>query len=134
VEELAKIPAVAPETKIDEFGVRWLATSGRPAYTTLVPLREILAETEGVGKASQKVVNVYQQLTEKLGNELAILLKTPVEKIASVGGERLADALGKVRSGQIFIKPGFDGEYGLVKIWDEGLVQEKSQKEQMSLF
>jgi uncharacterized protein (TIGR00375 family) len=133
VEELAKIP-VAAETSSDEFGVRWLATAERPAYATLVPLREILAEVEEVGKASQKVVNVYQQLAEKLGSELAILLKTPVEKIASVGGEKLADAVGKVRSGQIFIKPGFDGEYGLVKIWDEGLVQEKGPKEQMSLF
>jgi uncharacterized protein (TIGR00375 family) len=127
VEELAKI-SLEPETRIDEFGVRWLTTRGRPAYTTLVPLREILAETEKVGKASQKVVNAYQQLVEKLGSELAILLKTPVERIVEIGGEELADAIGKVRSGNIFIKPGFDGEYGLVKIWDEGLTQEKSQR------
>ncbi len=133
VEQLAKIPVTA-ETSSDEFGVRWLASKERPAYTTLVPLREILAESEGMGKVSQKVVSIYQQLVEKLGNELAILLKTPVEKIASVGGEKLADALGRVRSGQIFIKPGFDGEYGLVKIWGEEQIQENNPKEQMSLF
>jgi len=134
VEELAKTPAVEPEIKTDEFGVRWSAITGRPAYTTLVPLREILAEVEGVGKASQKVVNAYQELVEKLGSELTILLKTSLEKIASVAGEKLAEALGKVRSGQIFIKPGFDGEYGLVKIWGEELSQDENQKEQMSLF
>ena len=122
-----------PESRNDEFGVRWFSYGQRPIYSTLVPLREILAEVEGVGKVSRKVVSSYQNLVEKLGSELAALLKTPVEKITEIGGEKLAEAIAKVRKGDICVRPGFDGEYGIVKIWGETNGNEE-KKEQMSLF
>ena len=119
--------------KSDEWGVRWVGKEGRPPYVTLVPLREIIAETQGIGKLTQRVETEYQNLVKRFGNELQILLKTKVEEIAKVSGEKLAEGIAKVRSGDIYINPGFDGEYGTVRIWGE--TQEVGEKkEQMSLF
>jgi PHP family Zn ribbon phosphoesterase len=51
----------------------------------------------------------------------------------SVGGSRLADAVMKVRSQDIVVEPGYDGEFGKVAIWGEEGEEEK-REEQMSLF
>jgi len=54
-----------------------------------------------------------------------ILFKVPLDEIEKVAGEKLAQGIAKVRVGDIVIKPGFDGQYGIVKIWGE----EKESKE-----
>ena len=53
------------------------------------------------------------------GSELEILLKTPLLEIEKKFGEKIAQGVAKVRKGDIFIDPGYDGEYGKVKIWNE---------------
>jgi len=126
------------EEKVDEFGTKWLKKEKRPPFVRLVPFTEIIAESLGVGESSVSVVREYQNLTEKLGDEIGILMRCDLEKIAGIGGERLAEGVSKVRSGDIFIKPGFDGEYGKVKVWPTSAEasgeKEISKKEQMSLF
>lgn len=127
----------------DDRGVRWIEKEGstfdslsaRPPYVAFVPLREIIAEVKGVGKSAKRVEEEYQKLITVFGNELAILLEIKTEKILEVGGEKLAEGINKVRSGDIFIDPGFDGEYGIVKIWpDQKDTIIKKKKEQMNLF
>ena len=135
------------ETKVDEFGVKWIKKESRPPFIRLVPLAEIIAESKGVGDASVSVIREYQNLIEKLGNEIGILMKCDLEKIARIGGEKLAEGVLKVRAGDIFIKPGFDGEYGKVSVWPssteassdakamaESADKGSSTKEQMSMF
>jgi len=131
----------AREKRTDENGVRWIKKEGKPPFVKLVPLAEIIAETLGVGESAASVAREYQNLTEKLGNEIGILMKSDLEEIAKIGGEKLAKGVLKVRSGDIFIKPGFDGEYGKVKVWrgdKEEEMEDKGRvgkgKEQMSLF
>jgi len=105
----------------------------RPPYKMLVPLMEILAEVLSSGFSSQTVENEYNCLTEYFGSEFGILLKTPLKEMAKIGGERLAEAMDKVRKGDIFIDPGYDGVFGKVKIWGEG-GEAEDEKKQMSLF
>lgn len=106
----------------------------------LVPLQEIIAETLGVGDSSNSVKQQYLNLVEKLGSETDILMRRKTEEIANIGGEKLAEGVLKVRSGNIFVKPGFDGEYGKVKVWPssakdpEGKEEKNLEKEQMSLL
>ena len=119
----------------DNCGVRWIGKENRTPYVSLVPLREIIAEVKGVGKSSKKVEEEYQKLIGVFGNELSILLKIKTEKISEVGGEKLAEGINKVRSGDIYIDPGFDGEYGTVKIWpDKNDMVTKEKNEQTNLF
>jgi PHP family Zn ribbon phosphoesterase len=97
-----------------------------------VPLLEILAEVQETTPSSQKVLQNYHFLTDDLGSELAILLKLPLEKIAAVAGTRVAEGIKKVRAGEIFISPGYDGQYGIVKVWGE--TETAPKNDQMSLF
>jgi uncharacterized protein (TIGR00375 family) len=106
----------------------------RPPYKMLVPLMEILAEVLGSGFSSQTVENEYNRLTEYFGSEFGILLKTPLKEMAKIGGERLAEAMDKVRKGDIFIDPGYDGVFGTVKIWPLADARGEPSKEQMKLF
>lgn len=83
----------------------------------MVPLMEILAEAYGVGVGSRKVTGNYELITNNCGSEFKVLLETPVEEIKKFLGERVAEAIAKVRSGDIHIEPGYDGVFGKVKIW-----------------
>ena len=91
-----------------------------PHYKKLVELDKIIAESINIkSRSSSKVQILYQSLIKDLGSELKILLDTPIEKIERSGGNRLANAIDKVRKGELIIKPGYDGQYGEVKIFNE---------------
>jgi uncharacterized protein (TIGR00375 family) len=107
--------------------------SNRPPYVMLVPLAEILSEVLGVGVNTKTVSEEYERLIIKFGSEFNVLIKTSLQKISDSFSERLAEAIGKVRKGDIYVAPGFDGEFGKVKVWKDA-DEQKEQKEQMMLF
>ncbi len=92
---------------------------GVPPFYSVIPLEEIISETLQVGVASKAVRDEYAKVIGHLGNELGILIGLPLEDIRSAGSARLAEAIEKMRSGDISISPGYDGEYGKVKIFGE---------------
>jgi PHP family Zn ribbon phosphoesterase len=123
----------------DKISVRMTKSTAfpdRPPYVSLVPLQEIIAECIGSPVASPKVQAPYRLLTDALGGEFAVLLSATHEDIARVAGERIAVGIEKVRSGDIFIDPGYDGVFGVVKLWKDG--EEKplvdASKEQLTLL
>ena len=124
-------------SKPGKSGIAWITdpTKNHPPYAKLVPLNEIIAESLGSTPASVKVKPVYDMLTDKFGSEFEVLLKTPIDEIAKSAGEELAEAILKVRNGNIFISPGYDGEYGVVKISPDaqGLGDKKTKIEQATL-
>ena len=78
----------------------------------------------------------YRQLTDALGGEFSVLLKAHHKDIANIAGERVAVGVDKVRCGDIVIDPGYDGVFGVVRLWREG--EEKplvdASREQLSIF
>lgn len=93
----------------------------RPTFKKLVPLQEIIAETLGSPITSKKVIEKYLDLIKKFGSEIDILTKLDSEKVGNYFGQnRLGEALEKVRKGDIFINPGYDGVFGEVHIFEKG--------------
>jgi uncharacterized protein (TIGR00375 family) len=106
--------------------------SGAPPFYSIIPLPEIISETIKVGVNSKAVKGNYLQLLEKLGNEFKILMDIPLNDIERAGTPLIGEALARMRSGNVHISPGFDGEYGKVRIFEE--VERKEIKGQATLF
>lgn len=109
------------DSHMDENGVLWIDDPKKihPPFVKLVPLNEIVAESMEATILSEKVKLKFDEMCSEFGSELNILLKTSVSDIASRFGEKIAEGVVKVRRGDIVIDPGFDGEYGKVKIWGD---------------
>lgn len=91
----------------------------RENYRSIIPLAEIIAEVEGRGVNTKGVRDKYFSLLEGIGPEFMVLLDAPLGDIERAGGEKLAEAVSKMRRGEVHISPGFDGEYGKVSIFGE---------------
>ena len=105
---------------------------GRPPFRSVIPLSEVIAETLGVGPATKKADAMYRNLLESLGNEFHILLEAPLKEIEAAGSPRLAEAVAKMRAGDVSIAPGFDGEFGRIRIFER--FEKKELKGQAPLF
>jgi len=91
--------------------------AGAAPFHSLIPLPELLAEVYGVGAGTRQVEVEYLKLLGRLGPELTILRDIPLEEIAAAGGERLAEGIGRMRRGEIEAEAGYDGEYGLIRVF-----------------
>ena len=89
---------------------------GRPPFLRLVQLEEVLAETLGVGRRSKTVQKVHEKLCNELGSELTVLAKADLPDLEQIVGERVAQAIVRARTGQVSMEPGFDGQYGTVRV------------------
>lgn len=101
-------------------------------FKNLVPLDEIIAGAMGVGKDTAGVEREYNLLIQRLGNEFDILLEVPEEELAANCSPRIAKGIIKVRKGEVETLPGFDGEYGKVKIFKDG--DNEVAEKQLSFF
>jgi len=99
---------------------------GAPPFYSVIPLSEVIAETLKVGVNSKAANKEYFKLLKALGNEFRILIDTPLSDFEIVGSPLLGEALSKMRSGNVHIEPGFDGEYGKIRIF-EGVQRKKIQ-------
>ena len=89
----------------------------RPPFRNLVSLRQVLSESLGFGPDTKTVQKVYRNLISHFGNELATLVEAPVADIFAVADEKTAEGVARVRVGEVTIEPGYDGQYGTVKVW-----------------
>ena len=87
-------------------------------FTSLIPLPEALSEMLGVGPGSKRVQREYHRLVERLGPELAILQEAPLEEIDACGGAVLAEGIRRMRAGEVRAQGGYDGEYGVIRLFD----------------
>ncbi len=94
----------------------------RPPFRRLVGLEEVIAEAMGHGRGSKGVQQTYARLVTSVGSELHVLTAAPVDAIASVAGERVADGVARSRAGDVAISPGYDGVYGTVQLWETARV------------
>lgn len=83
----------------------------------IIPLTEIIANEKGVKSSNSKSIQEYFfKAVSALGDEFKILRHVPIEKFKEEGFERLGHLIQKMREGDVFIEPGYDGVFGVIKI------------------
>jgi DNA helicase-2/ATP-dependent DNA helicase PcrA len=87
-------------------------------FRCLVPLPEVLSEIHGVGPKSRTVEQAASHLVGKLGPEIGILERVPLEDVARAGEPLLAEALSRLRAGKVRRESGYDGEYGVIRLFE----------------
>jgi len=92
---------------------------------SLVPLQEIISEVLGVGPASKSAVLEYERLINKFGSELAILQDIPVDEI-SKASSLLGEGISRLRKGKVIKHAGYDGEYGVIRLFEDGEIKKKN--------
>ena len=120
--------------RVEEISDReegYIRENAKP-FESLVPLPEVIGASSGHSAASVKVQREYQKMLSELGPEFEILRNLPLEDIRRVSGTRVAEGIGRLRRGQVERIPGFDGEYGVIKLFS---AEELNNTEgQMSFF
>lgn len=106
--------------------------AGAAGFTSLVPLPEVVGEIVGVGPKSKRVQGEVARLVAGLGSELDILGRVPVEEVGAVGGELLGEAITRLRRGEVVRDPGYDGEYGTVRMFQPTELEQAANA--MTLF
>ncbi|HLG26065.1 MAG TPA: endonuclease Q family protein, partial [Candidatus Gracilibacteria bacterium] len=101
-------------------------------FRHVIPLPEILSDLLETGTGSKKLAMEYFKLINALGNEFDILLDVPVDEIRKVSNPIMADAIARMRNGNVHITPGYDGTYGVIKVFAPG--ENKIHSEQSVLF
>ena len=97
-----------------------------PGFTSLIPLAEVLSEIAGTGAKSQKVQRQHAALILRYGSELSVLMDTPVSELSRFSAP-LGEAISRMRQGKVVRQPGFDGEYGVIRVFSSEEASELQQ-------
>ena len=108
------------------------ALNTSPSYKRAVPLAEIIGAALDIGPDSLTVEKEYFRLIKNLGSEFNILFDLPDKVLMEACPPKIAKGIINVRSGNIEITPGYDGEYGKLKIFKEG--EDAGGEKQLSFF
>jgi uncharacterized protein (TIGR00375 family) len=100
-------------------------------FKSIVPLREIIAESYNCGVSTKKVDEAYDKLIE-LDSEFNLLLDRSLNDLKEVTEEEIALGIIKVRKGEVNIEPGYDGVFGKVRIFSN--IEKKKQINQETLI
>ena len=108
--------------RVDELADRAPgATPKNPfEYASIVPFNEVVAETLQVAPGAKKVAALVRHLRNELGPELYILRDAPLEDIEQKSNAAVREAVRRVRTGELVIDGGYDGEFGTIRIFEPG--------------
>jgi uncharacterized protein (TIGR00375 family) len=108
--------------RVEELADRPLGYQPKNAvpFKKLVELDKIIAESFGIkSRHSQKVRREYDRLIAEFGSEMHVLLKLDLSNISKDIDKRIIEGISRVRSGDLIIQPGFDGQYGRINIFSD---------------
>jgi PHP family Zn ribbon phosphoesterase len=100
-------------------------------YKQAVELDKIICEAFGIkSRNSKEVLATHHEMLKNLGPELDVLLELPLEQIKVHAPAEVVEGIRRMREGELFVVPGFDGQYGQVKIFSP----EEQKNRQKTLF
>jgi len=94
--------------------------AGRQPFRYAIPLPELISELAGVGPASRAVQARYREAVAAAGSERAFLFDLPAEDIRRATDEWLALAVTRLRENKVVARPGYDGEFGVIRAFEPG--------------
>jgi DNA helicase II / ATP-dependent DNA helicase PcrA len=103
---------------------------GMVPYKSIVPLAEIIAEALGQGKATKGVLKIYEAMIGQMP-EFKILIHAAYDELAAFAPAEVVEGIRRMREGKVTVEPGFDGQYGTVKIFSAA---DRKRFEQSKLF
>jgi len=89
---------------------------GMPGFTSLIPLDEIVGEILDVGPKTGKVKAMLARIHRAFGPELTVLRHVPTDVLGKFYAP-LGEAVSRMRRGQVYREPGFDGQYGRIRVF-----------------
>lgn len=101
---------------------------GAIPFKSLVPLQEIITECLQKNKSAKQVGEWYEKMIEQK-TEFEILLDLKRDEISAISNELISEAIERVRAGQVEARPGYDGEFGVIKIFSEQEIKKFSPKQ-----
>jgi DNA helicase II / ATP-dependent DNA helicase PcrA len=107
------------ETLADRSETEVMPPPTAGAVASLVPLPEIISEIVNSGVSSKAATSAYDRVVAALGPELSVLETVPVEDIDKVH-PLLGEAVVRLRAGKVIRQAGYDGEYGVIRLFEEG--------------
>ncbi|MBI4406610.1 DNA helicase UvrD, partial [Candidatus Micrarchaeota archaeon] len=108
---------IGVEKRIEELADRpeGFVRKNAVPFRTVLPLAELIASIYRTNLYAKKVQGEYQKLIAKFGNEFSILFDVSEAEIKEVSGLEVARVVAINRENSVKIKPGFDGEYGVLE-------------------
>ena len=133
--ECGKPLTVGVLSRVEELADRpeGIRPDGAADFRSLVPLPEIMSEILGAGPKSKKVLEQIDKLTAALGPELVILQDAPLDDIET-HSPLLAEAVARLRRGEVTREAGYDGEYGVIRLFEPGELKRISAVTAPALF
>ncbi|MEM7588068.1 MAG: UvrD-helicase domain-containing protein, partial [Acidobacteriota bacterium] len=99
---------------------------GAAPFKSIVPLPEIVSELCGVGPKSKAVGSRVAALVARHGPELDILERLPLEDLRRDTDPLISEAIERLRAGQVFCEGGYDGEYGVIRLFEPGELEARA--------
>ncbi|VVB67026.1 Uncharacterised protein [Candidatus Norongarragalina meridionalis] len=127
-EETRKLKSVCPvchrhltigvENRVEELADRPLGFVPENAipFKKVLPLHELVAAYRKSSLSSKRVMEEADSLITSVGSELSVLLDTPEPQLRKHADEGLVAVIMRNREGALKVKPGYDGEYGVLQL------------------
>ncbi len=115
-----KKPTIGVQHRVDALADRpeGYRLDGAADFKSFVQLPEILGEIAGVGPKSKSVTAQVTALVERFGPELGILGDVPLDDLAAGAPSIVAEAITRLRRGEVRREAGYDGVYGTIRLFD----------------
>ncbi len=102
-----------------------ISNLARQSYRSIIPLIELIAEIQQRPVGSKFVKAEYFKILQRLGTEFGALLEYDYETLKNVGGELLAEGIKRLRTNNVILIGGYDGEFGKIKVFRDSELQTK---------
>jgi DNA helicase-2/ATP-dependent DNA helicase PcrA len=129
--ECGKPLTVGVLSRVEELADRDRPRIREQRVEHLIQLHQVLGEIHGVGAKSKTVESQLHHLVATLGPELDILRSIPLDAIGQAGGENLREAVGRLRRGAVRRIAGYDGEYGIISLFEPGELRNRASAPQL---
>ncbi len=105
---------------------------GAVPFQYIVPLRTVISKVLGKGEATNAVALEHDRMVRYFGSEFAVF-ESDENRIRLAATPEIADAVMKVKNGDVRWLPGYDGVFGELVLDDKDITKGVSDKKQTSL-